>query len=291
MSPPTLPPHEILEEGTPREGKLKGIRYNGWTITSRKAPILNSSEIDIAQAALGIPLPEMIFGNNHLTLEHERGFRLEFRALDALKRVDSTSGSSEMIKVAYAEEWSSKSNANHEDIKDVIKPYDWTYSTDYRGSHAGVVEGQQFESTTESIDIEKLKVPDPILFYEENILYEDELADNGTALLNVRLRVMPSCFFLLQRFLLRVDDVLFRMNDTRVYHEFGSPYVLREYVSREDHYAKIRAQIPPYKGEDISLLTDPNWISAALPPPKKEDVVQEKVGVLPRIVGSATSVV
>lgn len=34
------------------------------------------------------------------------------------------------------------SNTSHEDIKDVIKPYDWTFSTDYKGSHVGVVDGQ-----------------------------------------------------------------------------------------------------------------------------------------------------
>ncbi|RUS14972.1 TIP41-like family-domain-containing protein [Endogone sp. FLAS-F59071] len=265
MPPPTLPPHEILEEGNPREGKLRSIRFNDWTITSRKAPILNSTEIESAQTDLGIPLPEMIFGHNHLTFEHKHGFRLEFRALDALRRVDSTSESSEMIKVAYAEEWTSKSNTSHEDIKDVIKPYDWTFSTDYKGSHVGVVDGQQFESTTDLIDIEKLKVPDPILFYEDNILYEDELADNGTALLNVRLRVMPTCFFLLQRFFLRVDEVLFRMNDTRVYHEFGSTHILREYSSREDHYAKIRAMWCVGVPRILELSRLPNLILTSLP--------------------------
>jgi hypothetical protein len=32
-------------------------------------------------------------------------------------------------------------------------------------------------------------------------------------------RVMPSSFFLLLRFFLRIDGVLIRMNDTRLYHE------------------------------------------------------------------------
>lgn len=37
-----------------------------------------------------------------------------------------------------------------------------------------------------------LRRQDPILFYDENILYEDELADNGTAMLTIRL-VMWIC--------------------------------------------------------------------------------------------------
>lgn len=34
---------------------------------------------------------------------------------------------------------------------------------------------------------------------------------------------MPSSFFLLLRFFLRIDGVLIRMNDTRLYHEVASP--------------------------------------------------------------------
>ena len=52
---------------------------------------------------------------------------------------------------------------------------------------------------------------------------------------------MPSGFYILQRFFLRVDEVLFRMNDTRIYHEFWTEYLQREYSSREEHYNKIRA--------------------------------------------------
>lgn len=35
--------------------------------------------------------------------------------------------------------------------------------------------------------MEKLKVREKILFYEDMLLFEDELADNGTSLLNVRM--------------------------------------------------------------------------------------------------------
>lgn len=124
---------------------------------------------------------------------------------------------------------------NHTDVKDVVKPYDWSYTTDYRGTCLA-----DFESSpTSMIDIDRLKRPEPILFYDENILYEDELADNGTAMLTVRLRVMPTCFLVLQRFFMRVDNVLFRINDTRLYHEFGNPYFVREYTSKEAHYNEI----------------------------------------------------
>lgn len=47
-------------------------------------------------------LPEMMFGDNILRIQHERGFGIEFNATDALKCVNNCQG---MIKVACAEEW------------------------------------------------------------------------------------------------------------------------------------------------------------------------------------------
>ena len=41
--------------------------------------------------------------------------------------------------------------------------------------------------TSEIIDLNKLKVKEKIFFYEEVILYEDELADNGVATLSVKI--------------------------------------------------------------------------------------------------------
>lgn len=57
---------------------------------------------------LGIPIPEMIFGNNFLSIEHKSGFKLEFKALPALAMVDQSSNSSDLIKVSYAREWFEK---------------------------------------------------------------------------------------------------------------------------------------------------------------------------------------
>ncbi|KAF7725055.1 hypothetical protein EC973_000462 [Apophysomyces ossiformis] len=253
--------YELIQENKSRNDATKGIVINGWTITSKKASICNSTEMNNLQQAFGIPPPEMVFGDNHVTLK-KGDMKLTFNAKDALALVDASSNSSEHIKVAYAEEWTRKSTANHTDVKDVIKPYDWTYSTVYNGT---LVSGPQFEEAeTPIIDIQQLKKPEPILFYDEIVLYEDELADNGTAILSIRLRVMPSCFLILQRFFLRVDDVLFRINDTRLYHEFGSQFLIREYTSKEEHYQNIRKKLPPGKA-DISILNDANWVATALP--------------------------
>lgn len=59
-----------------------------------------------------------------------------------------------------------------------IKPFDWTFSSDYRGT---ISKSTTIKSTEERIDIEKLKQKEKILFYQELMLYEDELHDNGIA--------------------------------------------------------------------------------------------------------------
>ena len=44
---------------------------------------------------------------------------------------------------------------------------------------------------------------------------------------------MPSGFFCLLRFYLRVDNTLIRVIDTRFHYEEGNNYILREYTERE----------------------------------------------------------
>lgn len=51
---------------------------------------------------------------------------------------------------------------------------------------------------------------------------------------------MPSSFFILLRYFLRIDNVMLRINDTRIYHEFGKNYLLREFTSREAKVQDIR---------------------------------------------------
>lgn len=101
---------------------------------------------------------------------------------------------------------------------------------------------------------------EPILYFNQVTLYEDELHDNGLCDLIVRIvrasgsvqfgasadhlhpqRVMPYGYFILSRFFLRVDKVLFRIFDARVYHAFGSNEIIRETKGRQAPYERIKA--------------------------------------------------
>lgn len=147
------------------------------------------------------------------------------------------------------------------------KDYDWTYSNTWAGS-IGDTSPQALLSTetvpTIASDLRRLSQPspelstrgeqwfepgtdpaldripverlgpssgEPILFYDDIVLYEDELADNGSSIVNVKVRVMPSGFLVLQRFFLRVDDVVFRVFDTRLYCQFAPQPVPKSIVS------------------------------------------------------------
>eukprot|EP00494_Astrolonche_serrata_P008658 UN08702 len=75
-----------------------------------------------------------------------------------------------------------------------------------------IINGQK--SITDDINIELLKKREPILWHCSIVLFEDELNDHGVSKLTLQARVMPSCFLLLLRFWLRVDDVLYRVYET-----------------------------------------------------------------------------
>lgn len=79
---------------------------HGFRISARKLPISKAGPIDDMFKKLGIPVPEMIFGDNLVAIEHiASGWRVEFTAFEALDRVDKTEKN--MLKVAYSKAWSS----------------------------------------------------------------------------------------------------------------------------------------------------------------------------------------
>lgn len=239
--------------------------FNNWIIKFKKSHILNSMcttpnicsdttkdccILCTYNKTLKLPhLPEMVFPNNILTLIHPAGGKIEFNTLDALKLV---SNGRLPIQVACAEAWKESRSPDH--LEEKIRPFDWTFSTDYKGT---LSEDILIESTEERIDLEKLKVKEKILFYQELMLFEDELHDNGISSCTIKIRVMPSCFFILLRFFLRVDNVMIRVNDTRYYHEFKTNYIIREYSSKECAFNLVK--LP------LTCFGDPNLLSPHMP--------------------------
>lgn len=51
---------------------------------------------------------------------------------------------------------------------------------------------------------------------------------------------MPSGFYILLNYFLRVDGVVIRMNGTRYHFEVGNKYIFKEFTAREAQFDKIR---------------------------------------------------
>ena len=77
---------------------------------------------------------------------------------------------------------------------------------------------------------------------------------------------MPTCIFILSRFTLRVDNVLFRAHDTRVYHSFASapPLIVRETRGWEAPYERVKRVLlvfffPSHSSSDPALRLLPTF--------------------------------
>ncbi|ODQ67233.1 TIP41-domain-containing protein [Nadsonia fulvescens var. elongata DSM 6958] len=254
----------------PNNEKL-AIAVDDWRIYTTHNPILNSVELDKVTESIGIPMPEMIFGNNGFRLLHEpSGWEITFDALNAVDGVDKTGDRDGLLKVSCSQDWlkSRQKRELESKISGVVKPFDWTYSVAYSGNVTPSPNNTNqisFEVTEERIPIDKLKRPDPILFFDNMILYEDELSDNGSSVLDIKIRVMPERLLLLCRFFLRIDGVLFRIRDSRTYIEFKTGEVIREFQTQEATYESLRKKIPSYVEDYGVYLRDPNWVSQHIP--------------------------
>ncbi|GMG46972.1 unnamed protein product [Ambrosiozyma monospora] len=142
----------------------------------------------------------------------------------------------------------------------MYRPFDWTYSTDYKGT---LSKGEFIRDDSKTIPLDKLKRQDPILFFDDMILYEDELGDNGISILNVKIRAMRSCMLILQRLFVRVDNVLLRINDTRLFIDFEENLVMREFKKQESKYEDILKLC--HGNDPRRLLRDMNWCAGKLP--------------------------
>lgn len=259
----------VFNTTVPTSNDPRSYAVAGFTIRTRKLPILKAEPIEEMTNKLGIAPPEMIFGDNYVSVAHDSSnWSIKFDAFGALDAVDKTGEKS--LKVAYSQDWHKSREENHEFGKlETVKPFDWSYTPqDYRGEVSQ--SGPSFEESNKDIPVELLKRPDPILFFDDVILYEDELADNGIAMLSVKIRVMPARLLLLSRFFMRLDNVLLRVKETRLFIEFGSGEVIREYSEREKEYEAIREQLSARRDDVSAALRDSNLMAQILPIVKRE---------------------
>ena len=168
------------------------------------------------------------------------------------------------VKVKEAKYWQNKAAPLDGGLKVLEKLSDWTYSTPYKGTillkqkhrdledisiDLGVITTNAtmkdvakvyLQETDEEIPIKRLGMDNPILWNDSIVLFEDELDDSGLSQSHFRFRAMKDCFYGLLRFYLRVDEVLIRIYDTRIFHDYNTNYILREFQAKENSYEELR---------------------------------------------------
>jgi type 2A phosphatase activator TIP41 len=195
----------------------------------------------------------MFFGANSVSIQKTNPARvtLHFNAMEAIRTVSKTAASVPVrIAAGRAHYWQEKSES------EPVFDYDWTFTpTNYHGSlHT---EGFAETEDTEDFVINYRRLKDrtePVLFFAENILYEDELGDNGISSVSVRLRVMQFGWYCLFTIFLRVDQVTFKATTVRYYHEFDTQHIVKEVKKAEGSYESIVTLIGTANIRDVDAV-------------------------------------
>jgi len=254
--------------------ELIGISIHGWDIGTGQGPMGDEGWFSAATANFEnmaqykggpgskydtrrrLALPEMVFPAAHVAFEHRKeNLWLSWDVLDSMDcwakahrqipvESDLESNGVSVMKSADAQLWANKKKnllPADKKSKDVFH-FDWTYSSPFCGS----VEGGWWDPIDQSglkLDLLKDKSM-PILFFDELVLYEDDLHDNGHVQFSIKLRVMPNCGFVLARLWVRIDRVLLRLRETRLLFEFGKTpdeqtKIYRDVTWRECHWQDL----------------------------------------------------
>ena len=111
--------------------------------------------------------------------------------------------------------------------------YDWCFQSPYAGFYSKntpkdinntmtLSESEWKELSESGIDVSLLMdQKQPILYFDDVNLYEDDMHDNGYVSLRCKIRVMPTCFLLLMTLFVRVDHVLVRVKEVRIFSKFN----------------------------------------------------------------------
>ena len=234
------------------------VEFGDSSFSIHTGSIANARDIEQIESESGVhPIPDMFFGISRILIRSKR-LTIEMNPLDAIKCCrtiaderhkliwhtanaptltdeDVRSGLLQQLKIRQSQEWNaSRSNPV---VREVDSNHDWTFTTSYWGDarYDGVssasTEVRGSECSDAFLPLSTLMDTSlKVLMFKEVEFWEDELGDNGYSRMGVKLRVMESFFYLLMKFELKVDGVLeSRSIETRIYHEFSSNEVRREF--------------------------------------------------------------
>lgn len=237
--------------------ELSKFSYKGWDFYSHTENMLNSKDLDILiknkeENGLYIShLPEIFYGFNRLFLLNEsQNFCYEFNPLQMLS-LTNNNVRQKLLKEKEIYYIPTQAKSQYSKTDDTKNEMDWSFSSPYMGHitsinncimnkyYPKINETKKFRTEKSNMIFPEIKVEN-VLNYNQVQFFEDELGDIGLSEGKIGFGVMDQCFLGLMRCYLRVDNMLVRNIDTKIYHKFGEKYIIRNFSVKEKTYDELK---------------------------------------------------
>jgi len=270
-----LPPNNI-------EIELSKFSHKNWDFYTHTENMMNSKDLDLLiknkdKNGLYINhLPEIFYGFNRLFLVNKSyNFCYEFNPLQMLSLVNNKIRN-KLLKEKEIYYIPSQAKSQYTKSDTLISEEDWSFSTPYIGHityinnspinkyYPEIKETKRFKIEKTDILFPQIKIEN-ILNYNQIHFFEDELGDIGFSEGKIGMGIMNDCFLGLMRCYLRVDNMLVRNIDTKIYHKFGEKYIIRNFQVKEKTYDELKSNGFPFLN---------NWNIS----PKQSEIVEPFLG-------------
>ena len=269
---------------------LSKFNHKGWDFYSHSENMMNSKDLDILiknkdENKLHINhLPEIFYGFNRLFLINKtKNFCYEFNPLQMLSLANYTQRK-KLLKENEIYYIPNQAKSQYSKTDDTKNEEDWSFSSPYMGHitsinnspmskyYPEIKETKVFKKEKTNIKYPETKVEN-VLNYNQIHFFEDELGDIGFSEGKIGFGVMNECFLGLMRCYLRVDNMVVRNIDTKIYHKFGDNYIIRNFLVKEKTYDELANKgfhfsnqwnlsptqsdmVAPFLGDPIFEITD-----------------------------------
>ena len=269
---------------------LSKFNHKGWDFYSHSENMMNSKDLDILiknkdENKLHINhLPEIFYGFNRLFLINKtKNFCYEFNPLQMLSLANYTQRK-KLLKEKEIYYIPNQAKSQYSKTDDTKNEEDWSFSSPYMGHitsinispmskyYPEIKETKVFKKEKTNIKYPETKVEN-VLNYNQIHFFEDELGDIGFSEGKIGFGVMNECFLGLMRCYLRVDNMVVRNIDTKIYHKFGDNYIIRNFLVKEKTYDELANKgfhfsnqwnlsptqsdmVAPFLGDPIFEITD-----------------------------------
>ena len=269
---------------------LTKFNYKDWDFFYHTENMMNSKDLDLLiknkeENKLYINhLPEIFYGRNRLFLINKsKNFCYEFNPIQMLS-LTNESIRKKLLKEKEIYYIPSKAKSQYSKKEETKSEEDWSFSSPYMGHISSIKDNIIFKyypeiKETKKFKIEKSNIKFPetkienVLNYNQIHFFEDELGDIGFSEGKIGFGVMNECFLGLMRCYLRVDNMIVRNIDTKIYHKFGDKYIIRNFLVKEKTYDELTNNkfhfsnqwnlspnqsdiVAPFLGEPIFEITD-----------------------------------